>query len=125
LNILKLFGGTHSNSHGYANEQHEDREVDLYHSWLVLEFIVQSNRNGASHTKRNNHADNSNIESNLPVAQQKAQIYLQADDEEKQRKSKIGDEVQIGHRLGWKDGLCKPWDAAEDRRTKEDTADNL
>jgi len=116
---------TYCYGHGYTNEKHEDGKVDLHHSWLILKLIVQPNCDGTSHAEGDNHADDTDIEGNLPVAEQETEINFETNDEEEQGQSEVGDQVQVGHRLCGKDRFCEARDATEDGGTKKDATDNL
>lgn len=116
---------TYCDSHCYTNEEHKDSEVNLHHAWLILELVVQPNCDGTSHAKGNDHADDTDIEDDFPVAEQEPEIDFEADDEQKQSQSEIGDQIQVGHGLCRKDRFCEARDATENGGTEKDTTDNL
>ena len=88
---------TYRDSHSHTNKQHEDGEFNRHCPRLILELIVQSNRNGTTKSKRYRHTRYTNIERHLPVTQQEAQIHFQPDNEEKQGQTDVCNEVEIGH----------------------------
>lgn len=89
------------------------------------ELVVKPHGYRAPQTKRNGHADDADIECYLPVAHEIAQVDFESDDEEKEHKTKVSDQIQLGHGGIREDVGFESGDASHGGWTQQDASNDL
>jgi hypothetical protein len=116
---------TYRYSHSNTNEQHISPKINRHSPGLMSKLIIQPPSNSTSQTKRQRHTGQANADGHFPIADEEAQIDLEADEEEKKYESQIGDEREVRHGGGGEYGVCEAWDSSHHRRAQQDAADDF
>jgi hypothetical protein len=85
--------------------------------------MIQSPSNSTSETKRQRHASQRHAQRDPPIAREETHVDFQADEEQKQDQTEIGDEVEIRHGVEREYRGAEMGNAAKDRGPEEDAAD--
>ena len=116
---------TYCDSHSDSDKQHVYTKTNGHGSRLMSELVIQSRGNCAAQAKRNHHANQAYTSCNLPIPRQKPEVYLQANEKQKQNQAKISHCGEDGHCLSGEDVLSETRDSPHDGRTKDNTANDL
>ena len=115
--------GRNGNSH--TDEEHKHGESDVYNPLVTGKLVIQSPGNTASHGKRDGETTASYRCGNSPIAHEEADVRFQADDEEVQHQTEVGDKGQVGEGFGGEDGLSEARNAPHHGGAEQDAADDF
>ena len=116
---------SHRDGHGHADEEHIDAESDMDRAGFSPKLIVETPGDGATQAKGQDHAGRAHAQGHSPVGGDETHVGLKPDQEQEQDQSQISDQVQVRHRRGGKDGGRETGNAAHDRRSQQDAANDL
>jgi hypothetical protein len=115
----------HRDRHCNTNKQQIRAEIGMSHAGLRSKRMIQTIRDSGTEPKGHNHARSRDARRYPPVTDEKTQVGLEADDEQKKHETQVGDKIQVGNRCSREDGICESGDPSHYRWTQDDAGNDL
>ena len=117
--------GTNRDGNSHTNKEQVGAERNGNKTRVVSELIVQPPSQGAAETEGQGETGKCHRGGYAPVADEEADVGLEADEEEVEDEAQVGNEGEAGDGCIGEDGLAEAGNAAHDGGTEDDSADDL
>lgn len=115
----------HRDRHCNTNKEQISAEIDMNHAGLRSKGVIQTIRDSGTESKWQNHPRSRDARRHPPVTDEKTQVGLEANEEQKEHETQVGDKIQVGNRCSGEDRICESRDPPHYRWTQDYPGNDL